>query len=74
MRDNRKQCNPWRLGQCDYIFNRPCESPWKDEGRKKWKASALYVQGYLEAKERGIQFQPTTTETTNTTKENPNHA
>ena len=58
MHDNRKQCNPWRLGYTDYVFQRPCQSPWKDEGRRGWRASSLYMQGYLAAQEKGIIFNP----------------
>lgn len=41
-----KKINPYKKGQCDAFFGRPCFSPWKN-----WPFCERYVLGYLNGKE-----------------------
>ena len=43
--------NAWRTGFTDFIFSRPCKSPFKG-----FMASNAYLQGFLAAQKNGLRF------------------
>lgn len=45
---NPKNADPYKSGFADALFNRPCESPWRNDGFKHIRKNSEYLKGYLD--------------------------
>lgn len=51
-----KSSDPWKAEWCDFIFNRECSSPWKDDGFQAIGKNKRYLEGYLAAQRNGVKL------------------